>query len=488
MSGKIKSIERNANSKRPDLEFGYDAAGNRIYKTVKPRTGSGLTSETEWTTTYYTRDASGNQMAVYEMKTISDPDGTLNDQMQMKEFDIYGSSRLGVYNVPLEQANIAFAPTQNRGYLPSKYVQNSLTLSSTDALVKSYSIGYKFFEQSNHLGNVSSVFSDKKIAIDNNNDGVIDGYISDVISASDYYAFGSLRSNRSYQSDAYRFTFNGKESINEFSGNGNDLDFGARMYDPRIGRWLSVDPMAIKYPDVSPYVFVADNPIMFKDGDGRVIVDPKNDLPIVKVDGEWKTIKGTNKDGTPKYGKVSSDFKNYSQPVLDKLTATKVGTEIYEKLQQVPTKIQFDLDDELNLNALDLKKSNSEWRTANDDFSLDKDGYLKDKVIITPNMDKIKSTAKSDGVLEEEKFLQVISVEAYHTTNTDQIATEAKYNHNYDMTDPKQMNDVYSKPLNNAIKVGKEYRKEKGLKIDNKSNIPVTKFNKATKANIKITE
>ena len=303
-----------------------------------------------------------------------------------------------------------------------------------------------------------------------------------------YYPFGMTMPGRSYNSADYDYGFNGKRNDNEIKGIGNSVDFGARLYDPRIGRFLSLDPLAMKYPDISSYAFVADNPIMFKDGDGRVIVDPKNDRPIVKIDGEWRTIKGTNKDGTPQYGKVSSDFKNYSQPILDKLTATKVGTEIYNALQQVPTKIQFDLDDNSNLDALDIKKSNSEWRTANDDFSTDENGFLKDKVIITPNLEKISTTAKSDGVLEEEKFLQVISVEAYHVTNTDQIATEAKYNHNYDMKDPKQMNDVYSNPLNNAIKVGKEYRKEKGLKIDSKSNLPVTKFNKATKANIKITQ
>jgi RHS repeat-associated protein len=40
---------------------------------------------------------------------------------------------------------------------------------------------------------------------------------------------------------AYRYGFNGKEKNNEISGEGNSYDFGARIYDPRLGRWLSTD-------------------------------------------------------------------------------------------------------------------------------------------------------------------------------------------------------------------------------------------------------
>lgn len=52
-------------------------------------------------------------------------------------------------------------------------------------------------------------------------------------------------------------------------------DFGARMYDARIGRWLSIDPLEAMYPFLSPYTFVANKPIMFVDGDGRKII-PSN--------------------------------------------------------------------------------------------------------------------------------------------------------------------------------------------------------------------
>jgi RHS repeat-associated protein len=75
----------------------------------------------------------------------------------------------------------------------------------------------------------------------------------------------------------YRFHFNGKETDNEVYGEGNALDFGARTYDSRLGRWLSVDPLAAKYSDLSPYNFAGNCPILFIDIDGQKFVNPYRD-------------------------------------------------------------------------------------------------------------------------------------------------------------------------------------------------------------------
>ncbi|MDB5138891.1 MAG: cell well associated RhsD protein [Mucilaginibacter sp.] len=73
----------------------------------------------------------------------------------------------------------------------------------------------------------------------------------------------------------YRYGFNGKENDNEvkldWSGNninGAQQDYGERIYDPRIGRFLSVDPITGKYPELTSYQFASDRPIDGVDQDG----------------------------------------------------------------------------------------------------------------------------------------------------------------------------------------------------------------------------
>ncbi len=70
---------------------------------------------------------------------------------------------------------------------------------------------------------------------------------------------------------SYRFSFNGQEKDNETYGEGNAYDFGARIYDARLGRWMSVDPLVRKYPSQSSFQFGADNPIIFIDKDGKEV-------------------------------------------------------------------------------------------------------------------------------------------------------------------------------------------------------------------------
>lgn len=70
----------------------------------------------------------------------------------------------------------------------------------------------------------------------------------------------------------YCFGFNGQEKDNEIKGIGNSLDFGARMYGSREVRWMSLDPLATKYPSLSPYAFVGNSPIMLVDPDGKKLI------------------------------------------------------------------------------------------------------------------------------------------------------------------------------------------------------------------------
>ncbi len=74
---------------------------------------------------------------------------------------------------------------------------------------------------------------------------------------------------RTGNSPAYRYGFNGKEKDDELKGIGNSYDFGARLYDSRVGRWFARDPKESKYPNLSPYNAFENNPIFFIDPDGK---------------------------------------------------------------------------------------------------------------------------------------------------------------------------------------------------------------------------
>jgi len=73
---------------------------------------------------------------------------------------------------------------------------------------------------------------------------------------------------RTFTTTAYRYGFNGKEKDNETYGNGNIYDYGFRIYNPRLGRFLSVDPLSESYPWYTPYQFAGNKPIIAIDLDG----------------------------------------------------------------------------------------------------------------------------------------------------------------------------------------------------------------------------
>jgi RHS repeat-associated protein len=84
-----------------------------------------------------------------------------------------------------------------------------------------------------------------------------------------YYPFGMLMLGRTYTSEAYGYGFNGMQKDDEVSGSGNNLDFGARIYDSRLGRWMSVDPLSSIFVYESNYSYTSNNPILYVDIDGE---------------------------------------------------------------------------------------------------------------------------------------------------------------------------------------------------------------------------
>lgn len=86
----------------------------------------------------------------------------------------------------------------------------------------------------------------------------------------DYYPFGMLLNGRNWISGSgYRYGFNGKENDDEISVEASQLDFGNRIYNSRIGRFLSVDIKTKQFNNLSPYCFAANSPILYIDQDGN---------------------------------------------------------------------------------------------------------------------------------------------------------------------------------------------------------------------------
>lgn len=70
----------------------------------------------------------------------------------------------------------------------------------------------------------------------------------------------------------YRYAFNGIEKDDEVKyGKGNHYNFTARCYDPRLGRWLSLDPDAEIFPFISDYAAQLNNPLYYIDPNGRIV-------------------------------------------------------------------------------------------------------------------------------------------------------------------------------------------------------------------------
>ncbi len=243
--GKVKQTTRDAGvdlNEKPNVSYQYDAAGNRIIKRVEKGVNA-----TDWTYTYYVRDASGNVMAVYKGK-----DETTANSMQMedlfeKEFHLYGSSRLGI----------------KRSDMPDEDLE---TATVTPGIMNRFS-GNRSYELSNHLGNVLAAVSDNKLLAYQGN--TLPLYKAEVLSYNDYYPFGLEMQERTASVEGYRYGFNGKE--NDANGEfGSQLiqDYGFRMYNPSIGKFLSVDPLTQSYPELTPYQFASNTPIWAIDLDG----------------------------------------------------------------------------------------------------------------------------------------------------------------------------------------------------------------------------
>jgi RHS repeat-associated protein len=117
------------------------------------------------------------------------------------------------------------------------------------------------------------------------------------------------------------YKFNGKE-LDEETGY---YYYGARYYTPELGVWLSVDPLADKYPSMSAFMYCAGNPVVLVDPDGR-------EIWIVGSDGSSHQYGTKDKNGNSvKYG-GSDPFIIATEAALDKISEYSSGGEMVSEL------------------------------------------------------------------------------------------------------------------------------------------------------------
>jgi RHS repeat-associated protein len=154
---------------------------------------------------------------------------------------------------------------------------------------------------------------------------------------------------RSFTSgDGYRYGFNGMERDDEVKGSGNSYDFGARMLDPRLGRWFKTDPYEEKYPSLSPYTAFGNNPIYYIDpsgetlrvaGSGDNFIQAKLDmyglLPPGEAGEKYEALLTFGNDGTVQFNITKAQAE----------ASGDVGVEYLHKITSSPSNYQYSADD-----------------------------------------------------------------------------------------------------------------------------------------------
>jgi RHS repeat-associated protein len=170
-------------------------------------------------------------------------------------------------------------------------------------------------------------------------------YTPEILSSADYYPFGLEMQGRSSSPEEYRFGFNGKERDPDMSSL-THYDYGFRIYNPAIGRFLSVDPLTGSYPYLSPFTFSENTPIANIDLDGLekiYYIEGINGNKIVQNVVDYSVlIKNQDQSGLDNYQKIQPEYIEVRNPIEQWINLKDVWAlyqnelaESFQKSQQI---------------------------------------------------------------------------------------------------------------------------------------------------------
>jgi hypothetical protein len=225
-----------------------------------------LSHEKDWQETFYVRDAQGNVMAMYNHTStfFANNNNYVSESFNISAWDLYGSSRLGTRNVDKSFEVIIIA---GRSY---NWVNNTVTnenIFPTQAIsaIKYRLLGAKTFELTNHLGNVISTVSDRKLMVqDAQNIGYVHHYTAEILSIGEQYAFGMSMPGRTYSVEKYRYGMNTQEKDDDIFEGAYTAEYWE--YDSRVARRWNIDPLVYEWQ--SPYACFNNNPVYYADPSG----------------------------------------------------------------------------------------------------------------------------------------------------------------------------------------------------------------------------
>lgn len=131
-------------------------------------------------------------------------------------------------------------------------------------------------------------------------------------------------SGRTFNLSGYRYGFNGKENDIETVGTGEGTqDYGMRIYNPSLGKFLSVDPLQMEYPMLTPYQFASNSPIVGIDRDGLEIahysLTYSNGKPVLQLLGVQMRLAAATEDLLEAFG-VDYTLNEYSGSIINGLS------------------------------------------------------------------------------------------------------------------------------------------------------------------------